>query len=69
MVLLCSFSLFFFFLLFLLEGDVLTAILSEEEITLGENPREGGHHAQSLITTFTDRDHQEISSVYSVTEL
>lgn len=54
----------FFFLIFLLEGVVLTAVLSEEEIVLSESHREGGHHAQSLIITFTDRDHQKKFNIY-----
>lgn len=57
------------FLVCFLEGGVLTAVLSEEEFVLGENPREGGRHTQGLITAFTNRDHQENSSIYSVTEM
>lgn len=56
-------------LVFLLEGGVLTALVSEEEMVLGENPRDEGHHAHGLITTFTDRDHWEKTNIYSVTEL
>lgn len=54
-------------LVFVLEGGVLTALVGEEEMVLGENPGDEGHHG--LITTFTDRDHREKTNIYSVTEL